>query len=589
MSKIEKIVDSIFIILYFILLIILWFFNYFYQDVYNNPKIDNGVLNCEGYSLEGRGVGYCLCGDWDFYYGKLIHKEALEDADKTGVLAIPSKWTFKDKQYQVHTNASYGLTVINIPKGVDLTISYANQMSPVRAYINGVLVFSNENGIFKDVYVSTGEDLRIIVEVEDSWGGLRNAPYLCLPKMATGYWNALDQIVLIFLGIVVASFLLSLLMFISFYRYRHDPSFMLLIFTFSIHFLFSSEVLGLWMVPSIWLSFLNRLTAVFVILSILYFLLKRKPISRKIRISYCIFVIVSLLAYFLLSVTDYAMFPMLLVFTSTLLFIPNIFYKKGEHTSYQILLSIIVFMIIITLTFEQIDELGILVFGTNYFFTTCFVIIIVLLCEVYFYQIYMLAKNLKRIGELEHLLSLEKQNKLAYQIQPHFIFNSLNAIESIYHKSLEQGDEALNHFSHHLRANIDLEQLIDFNDELVHIDHYVELEKLKREVDYHFLVDIEYDDFKVPALSIEPFVENAIRYAQTEKKKDGFISLHSYIEKNHIIIEIEDNGIGFDCSTTELHVGLRNAVERLKLALSADVLVDSHIGIGTMIKIKIPM
>ncbi len=589
MSKIEKIVDSIFIIIYFIFLIILWAFNYFYQDIYNNPTIENGALNAEGYSLEGRGVGYCLCGDWDFYYGKLIQKEGLEDVDKTGVLAIPSKWTLKDKQYQVHANASYGLTVINIPKGVELTISFANQMSPVRVYINDVLVFSNEDGIFKDVYVSTGEDLRIIVEVEDSWGGLRNAPYLCLPKMAAGYWNALDQIVLIFLGIVVASFLLSLLMFISFYRYRHDPSFMLLIFTFSIHFLFSSEVLGLWMIPSIWLSFLNRLTAVFVILSILYFLLKRKPISRKIKISYSIFVFLSLLAYFLLSVTNYAMIPMLLVFTSTLLFIPNIFYKKGENTSYKILLSSIVFMIIITLTFEQIDELGILVFGTNYFFTTCFVMIIVLLCEVYFYQIYMLAKNLKRIGELEHLLSLEKQNKLAYQIQPHFIFNSLNAIESIYHKSIEQGDEALNHFSHHLRANIDLEQLIDFNDELVHIDHYVELEKLKREVEYQFLVDIEYEDFKVPALSIEPFVENAIRYAQTEKKKDGFISLHSYKEENHIIVEIEDNGIGFDCSTAELHVGLKNAVERLKLALSADVLVDSHVGVGTMIKIKIPM
>lgn len=589
MSKIEKIVYSIFISIYFIFLIFLYTFNYFYQDIYDNPKIENGVLNCEGYSLEGRGVGYCLCGEWDFYYGKLIYKEGLDDIEKTGVLPIPSKWTFKDKQYQAHTNASYGLTVLNIPKGVELTISYANQMSPVIAYMNDVLVFSNENGIFKDVYVSTGEDIRIIVEVEDSWSGLRNAPYLCLPQMAAGYWNALDQIVLIFLGIVVASCLLSLLLFISFYRYHHDPSFMLLIFTFSIHFLFSSEVLGLWMFPSIWLSFLNRLTAVFVILSILYFLLKRKPISKKVEIAYSIFVILSLLTYFLLSVTDYALIPILLVFTSTLLFIPNIFYKKGERTSYKIILSIIVFMMIITLTFEQIDELGILVFGTNYFFTTCFVIIVLLLCEVYFYQIYMLAKNLKRIGELEHLLSLEKQSKLAYQVQPHFIFNSLNAIESIYHKSLEQGDEALNHFSHHLRANIDLEQLIDFNDELVHIDHYVELEKLKREVDFNFLVDIEFDNFKVPALSIEPFVENAIRYAQTEKKKDGFISIHSYKEEEYIIVEIEDNGIGFDLSTTEFHVGLTNAVERLKLTLSADVMVESHVGIGTNIKIKIPM
>ncbi len=108
-----------------------------------------------------------------------------------------------------------------------------------------------------------------------------------------------------------------------------------------------------------------------------------------------------------------------------------------------------------------------------------------------------------------------------------------------------------------------------------------------REID--LLLDLETSDFFIPPLSLEPFIENAIKYSKIENKEGGYIQLCTSRNEKFIIITIEDNGVGFDLSSIkENSVGLKNAKERLKLVLDAETIIESEIGKGTKINIRIP-
>ncbi|MFA6620651.1 MAG: histidine kinase, partial [Bacilli bacterium] len=124
-----------------------------------------------------------------------------------------------------------------------------------------------------------------------------------------------------------------------------------------------------------------------------------------------------------------------------------------------------------------------------------------------------------------------KQQALRGQIKPHFIFNCLSAIENTYHYSEEEGDRAMALFAEHLRSDVDSMDLplIPFEEEIANVNHYLELENLRLEKKFVLLYDIDVTDFKVPPLSLQPLIENAIKYSKTNEKADGFISLGSHL------------------------------------------------------------
>jgi LytS/YehU family sensor histidine kinase len=153
------------------------------------------------------------------------------------------------------------------------------------------------------------------------------------------------------------------------------------------------------------------------------------------------------------------------------------------------------------------------------------------------------------------------------------------------------GDHALTKFSKHLRLNVDSEykDMVNFEEELNNIQNYFDLENIRHEGKLNLLYDIDYIDFNLPILSLQPLIENAIKYAKTEKKEDGYIQIKSYTDNGNIIVEVNDNGVGFNASDIKDNsVGLKNITQRLKFSLNADVKIQSVIGIGTTIKIIIP-
>lgn len=179
---------------------------------------------------------------------------------------------------------------------------------------------------------------------------------------------------------------------------------------------------------------------------------------------------------------------------------------------------------------------------------------------------------------------------LKEQIKPHFVFNTLNTIKSLYHKDLDEGDKAIKLFSNHLRYNVETTKtnMIEFSKELENIYNFIELENLKSEEKFNVIYNIEYEDYLIPILSIETFVENAIKYSMVNKKDDGYIEISSTIDNdNYITISIIDNGIGFDINKIKnTSCGIENAKERLTKLVNASIDINSIINEGTKITIK---
>jgi hypothetical protein len=180
------------------------------------------------------------------------------------------------------------------------------------------------------------------------------------------------------------------------------------------------------------------------------------------------------------------------------------------------------------------------------------------------------------------------------QIQPHFLYNTLSSIQALCLKDPEKAFDVTEKFGAYLRQNIDSldrPELIPFEKELEHTRVYSEIEMIRFPS-----IRVEYDTpdtgFMIPALTVQPLVENAIRHGVrgaengvvrvSSKKKDGFYE-----------IVIGDNGKGFDPEAAEksdgTHIGVRNVRERISSLCCGTMTVEDADGKGTKIVIRIPV
>lgn len=98
---------------------------------------------------------------------------------------------------------------------------------------------------------------------------------------------------------------------------------------------------------------------------------------------------------------------------------------------------------------------------------------------------------------------------------------------------------------------------------------------------------IDFDDIMSKIFFLVVFIPS--KYSKVNYKDDGFIEISAYCENNNIIIEINDNGVGFNVNNIGTNsCGIKNAKERLKILLNASIIINSEIGKGTNVKIIIP-
>jgi sensor histidine kinase YesM len=123
-----------------------------------------------------------------------------------------------------------------------------------------------------------------------------------------------------------------------------------------------------------------------------------------------------------------------------------------------------------------------------------------------------------------------------------------------------------------------------------HVHHYVSIENV-RFPDMTFTFEMNCEDFHIPALTIQPIVENAIKHGLMRLPKGGTIHVVSFETDTAYCVSVEDDGVGFDTSVLlddRKHVGLRNIRERLKIMVNGTMEIESTVGVGTKVLIKIP-
>ena len=174
------------------------------------------------------------------------------------------------------------------------------------------------------------------------------------------------------------------------------------------------------------------------------------------------------------------------------------------------------------------------------------------------------------------------------QIQPHFIYNSLSSISTLITIDPQKAQEALDNFTEYLRHNISSlteTKLIPFDNELKHVETYISLEKVRFNNRINITYDIKVRDFYVPPLSVQPIVENAIKHGILKKIEGGNLIIKTYELDNCYVVEIIDDGVGFDISSIDFeenkHFGINNIKQRLKTMCNGTLEISSEIGKGT--------
>lgn len=213
------------------------------------------------------------------------------------------------------------------------------------------------------------------------------------------------------------------------------------------------------------------------------------------------------------------------------------------------------------------------------------------------YTLKYIKKSILLVEQEEHK-SWQLQNAqvaiMLSQIQPHFLYNALNTLQYICKKDGMLAAEAINHFASYLRGNMDsltMNCLIPFEQELEHVKHYLYIEKLRFGNRIHIEYNLEFTDFYVPTLTLQPIVENAIRHGITKQEEGGIIQISTKLSHDNVWIIISDNGVGFDEITDtkkdHSHIGIKNVKERLKLQCDGTLFITSTPRKGTVVKIRI--
>jgi len=223
-------------------------------------------------------------------------------------------------------------------------------------------------------------------------------------------------------------------------------------------------------------------------------------------------------------------------------------------------------------------------------------------------------KDRRRISEMNRKISEITQANLRQQMNPHFIFNTLNSIQYyMYQHDKLATNNYLTKFSNLMRKVLDNSQhtSVPLNDELSALNLYLELEciRFKDKFEFKINIDEEIDPlmYKVPTMLIQPYVENSICHGLIPKEGKGFVKIDISLKKDYLLCNIEDNGIGRDASkernnrreSNHNSLGTQITASRLDLVNSlygtslktiyTDLKNEMGEAVGTNVEIHIPI
>ncbi|HEX2835617.1 MAG TPA: histidine kinase [Thermoanaerobaculia bacterium] len=174
----------------------------------------------------------------------------------------------------------------------------------------------------------------------------------------------------------------------------------------------------------------------------------------------------------------------------------------------------------------------------------------------------------RRALTLETQLARAQLEQLRGQLQPHFLFNAINGIAALVHTDPDRADEMLMELAALLRSTLDLGRAdtIPLHRELELVDHYLRIQTMR----FHDrlrvtrTVDASALGCEVPALLLQPLLENSLRHVVARRAEGGTVELRVKREEGRLLLRVVDDGPGFDPATTKLGVGITNTLARLE-------------------------
>lgn len=227
-----------------------------------------------------------------------------------------------------------------------------------------------------------------------------------------------------------------------------------------------------------------------------------------------------------------------------------------------------------------------------------------------------LVQEITEKSELDTLLKEFELKSLQNQINPHFLFNTLNTIaKTAYLEDAHQTSKLIESVSFLLRYNLaDLNQPTILKDEIQLVNEYLTIQETRFGDRMEFIIDIDESCVNqyIPRMTLQPIIENAFIHGIENYEEDALLTLKIYQQNERTVIDIEDNGVGMDdatrlkllsySSTHELKpsvnrssghstgIGIRNVIKRLEIYFKQTNLVqiESQLGKGTLFRMILP-
>ncbi|MGE3840252.1 MAG: sensor histidine kinase [Vicinamibacterales bacterium] len=236
-------------------------------------------------------------------------------------------------------------------------------------------------------------------------------------------------------------------------------------------------------------------------------------------------------------------------------------------------------------------------FGSGTAGTTTLVVLASVLCVAIPIKIWNSARIEHKLQEQQELLLAARIQALSNQINPHFLFNTLNSIASLIRSQPDTARMLIVRLSALLRRLLrSQDQFVPLREELSAIDEYLDIECVRFGSRLRVVKEIDPASLGVlvPSLILQPLVENSLKHGLAPKIGDGLLTIRSRVERGHAIIEVIDNGLGMPPERLEpsadAGIGLRNVNERLHVIYGANYRLHLHSvpGEGTLARLEIP-
>lgn len=206
-------------------------------------------------------------------------------------------------------------------------------------------------------------------------------------------------------------------------------------------------------------------------------------------------------------------------------------------------------------------------------------------------------RNERKLEAQQVLLTEARLAALTRQINPHFLFNTLNSVSSLIRINPEQARTMIYKLSSILRRLLrKQENFSSMREEITFIEDYLAIEMIRfgDKLQFRKEVDARTLDILVPSMVLQPIVENSIKHGLGPKVEGGLIHIQSKLAGNRLLITVEDNGVGIAEEKLDnlfvQGIGISNVNERLKVLYGNDfrLTIHSTLGKGTKTEIEIP-